>query len=424
MFSYFAQTVTSKNRRTLILAHRDELIDQISGTLNAFGVRHSFIAAGRWFDRRPHVHVGSVFTVARRLLHIPPPDIIIIDEAHHSRAATWGKIFTAFPKAWRIGVTASPIRLSGESLGDIFDDLIVGPSVKALTGMGHLCPYKLYVPSTINTDDLHIRGGDYARNELAAAADKAVITGEAVKEYAKFAKGKRAVVFCVSVAHAQHVAAQFSQAGYAAMSIDGKIASDVRAAIIRRFREGLIQILTSCDLISEGFDLPAIECAIMLRPTASLGLWIQQAGRALRPMEGKTHAVLLDHAGNTMRHGLPDEDREWTLEGRTRSGAAPQVHIRICPSCFGANRSSATVCEYCNVPFPETPRSINQVAGELVEADQAQLALKLKWKREQGMAKSFADLVALGKARGYKKPTAWAAIIMKGREAKKQKESV
>ena len=197
---------------------------------------------------------------------------------------------------------------------------------------------------------------------------------------------------------------------------------DVRAGIIRRFREGLIQVLTSCDIISEGFDCPSIECAIMLRPTASLSLWIQMSGRALRPMEGKTHAVILDHAGNTMRHGLPDEPREWSLAGRDKSSAAPEVHIRVCPSCFGANVGGAIVCAYCGAKFPEKPRAINQVAGSLVEVDQAQLALKLKWKRAQGMAQTFPELVALAKARGYQKPTAWAAIIMKGREAKKRKE--
>ena len=169
MFSYFAQRVTARGLHTLILAHRDELIDQISTTLTAFNVRHGFVAAGRLFDRRPAVHVGSVFTVARRLQYVPKPDIIIIDEAHHARAKTWGKVFDAFPEAWKIGVTASPIRLSGESLGDIFDDLIVGPSVNDLTSLGHLCPYRLYIPSTINTDDLHIRGGDYSRGELAQA---------------------------------------------------------------------------------------------------------------------------------------------------------------------------------------------------------------------------------------------------------------
>lgn len=418
MFSYFAQTVTSKGKRTLILAHRDELVDQISATLGAFRVRHSFIAAGRLFDRRPAVHVGSVFTVARRLQYVPKPDIIIIDEAHHAKASTWGKIFAAFPEAWRIGVTASPVRLSGESLGDIFDEMILGPSVQSLTGIGHLCPYKLYIPSTIDTDSLHIRGGDYARGELAAATDKATITGEAVKEYVKHARGKRAVAFCVSVAHAQHVAAQFSAAGFSAMCIDGTMAKDIRAAIIRRFRDGLIQVLTSCDLISEGFDLPAIECAIMLRATASLGLWIQMSGRALRPHPDKKFAVLLDHAGNTMRHGLPDEERVWTLEGREKSGAPPEVHIRVCPQCFGANVGGATVCAYCGAVFPETPRAIRQVEGDLVEVDQAQLALKLKWKREQGMAGTFPELVALARARGYRKPTAWAAIIMKGRHAK------
>lgn len=417
MFSYFAKTVTSKNKRTLILAHRAELIDQISDTLRVFDVRHSFIAAGRPHDSRCHVQVGSVFSVARRLSRVHAPDIIIIDEAHHAKAGTWERIFAAFPEAWRIGVTASPIRLSGESLGDVFDDLIIGPSIQALTSVGFLSPYKLYVPSTINVDALHHRAGDFAQNELAVLADKPTITGEAVKEYRKFANHKRAIVFCVSVQHAKHVAEQFSTEGYRAMSLDGKLDPFTRKKIIDRFRDGSIEILTSCDLVSEGFDLPAIECAIMLRPTESLALWIQQSGRALRVSPGKSHAIILDHAGNTMRHDLPDAPREWSLEGSRKSKGEFVPPVKICPQCFGAQRASPR-CEFCGLVFPIEYRTVSQVAGTLTEVDKAQLALKLKWKREQGMAGSFQELVKLAKVRGYKNPTGWAAVIMNARRKK------
>lgn len=423
MFSYFAQRVTQRGKRTLILAHRDELIDQISDTLRLFNVNHSFIAAGRDYVAGSHVHVGSVFTVAKRLGKIHAPDIIIIDEAHHARASTWEKIFETFPKAWRIGVTASPQRLSGEALGDIFDEMILGPTIPELVKLGHLAPYKLYVPSTINTDNIQTRAEDFARDELEALADRSTITGEAVKEYAKFANRKRAIAFCVSVAHAQHVAERFQLAGYTAMCIDGSMPRDVRRSIVKRFRDGGLHVLTSCDLISEGFDLPAIECAIMLRPTQSLALWIQQSGRALRPFPGKSHAIILDHAGNCLRHGLPDEVREWTLDGKDKAASKIEVRIRVCEICFGANESYRDVCQYCGAPFPKKPREVEQVEGELVEVDPQQLALKLKFKREQGQAQTFGELMAIAKARGYKKPGAWAAIILKARQAKKLAES-
>lgn len=423
MFSYFAKTVTSRGKRTLILAHRDELIEQISGTLKTFDVNHSFIAAGRFYSRIPHVHVGSVFTVVRRLRDMPKPDIIIIDEAHHAKASTYEKIFQAFPNAWRIGVTASPIRLSGESLGDIFDDLILGPTVKDLTEAGFLSPYKLYVPASIDTSKLHMRGGDYAKNELAELADKPKITGSAIAEYKKYADRKRAIAFCVSVKHAEHVAQQFCEAGYKAISIDGKLARDVRQTIVRRFRDGEFDVLTSCDLVSEGFDLPSIECAIMLRPTASKALWIQQSGRALRIHPGKTQAILLDHANNTMTHGLPDETHEWSLNGKQKTGKDFISPVKICPQCFAA-QSPSNRCAFCGFLFPIISRQVESVDGILEEVNQEQLALKLKWKREQGMSQGYKELVELGMARGFKRPEAWAHIIIRAREAKKAKAAI
>ena len=178
-------------------------------------------------------------------------------------------------------------------------------------------------------------------------------------------------------------------------------------------------MLSNVELFGEGFDIPALEAAILLRPTASLGLYLQQVGRALRTYEGKPHAVILDHVGNVERFGLPDQEREWSLEGREKKTGEYECPVKICPACFAAQRPSP-VCIFCHAPFPLKPRTVEQVAGDLKEIDQAaQLALKLKWKSEQGMQKGFSELVALGISRGYKKPQAWAAVIMKARQAKK-----
>ena len=422
VFSAFTQRAINKGRRVLILAHREELLDQIGETLSNFKVRHEFIASGRNFYPNISVQVASVFSMARRLNKIIPPDLIIIDESHHAiKGSTWFKVFNHYPNAWKIGVTATPQRLGGESLGDVFDDMILGPSVSDLIQSGSLSKYKIFAPSSINTSDVHMIGGDFNKQELNIAADKPSITGDAIKHYKKYSDGKRAVVFCVSVDHAKHVAEQFRLSGYSSSSIDGKIDKFDRRKIVSDFKEGSIKILTSCDIISEGFDIPAIEVAIMLRPTASLALWIQQSGRALRPYKGKEHAIILDHAGNTMRHGLPDEPRQWSLEGAQTKNKqkASAVSVKICERCFGAQSSRELKCKICGYEFPVVGRKIEEKEGDLVEIDPE----KLRRERisEQGKALTREELYALAVKRNYRNPRGWVHIIMQARQAKKNK---
>lgn len=419
IFCHLAKATQSKGKRILILTHRAELIDQIGETLRRFDVRHGFIAPNKPVLNAA-VQVGSVFSVVRKLNRLTAPDLIIIDEAHHCIArSTFGRVLTHWRNAYRIGVTATPQRLSGEPLSDMFDDLIIGPSVRELTELGALSPYKLFAPSTIQTENIHMRGGDYAKKEITAAADKPAITGDAVSHYIKLGNSKRAVAFCCSVEHAKHVATQFRGSGISAVSIDGSLNSVIRAGIIKDFKEGRIQVLTSCDIISEGYDCPAIEVAIMLRPTASLALHIQQSGRALRPYEGKTHATILDHAGNVFRHGLPDDERSWTLEGRETNKKANQsdVQVRTCGKCFAALREFITTCPHCGYVFPVVSREIQQVEGTLEEIDLE--AHRKQARREQGSAQTVEQLIKLGYARGYKSPEKWAYAITKARENKR-----
>ena len=417
-FSYMAARAVEKGLRVWILAHRVELLDQISRTLTSFGVPHGMVAPGYMGDRRRPVQVASVFTLVRRLDRYEAPDLIIVDEAHHAiSASTWGRVITAFPKAKLLGVTGTPIRLSGEGLGDLFQTMVQGPSPRELIELGALSPYRLFAPTGVDLTGVHTRMGDFVRGELLAAVDKPSITGDAVKHYQKLAPGRRAVAFCISVEHAVHVSESFRAAGISAQAIDGGMDRTLRASVLSEFSAGRIQVLASCDLISEGFDVPAIEAAILLRPTQSVGLYLQQVGRALRTFPGKTEAIILDHAGNVSRHGLPDEERVWSLDGSAKKKGAQksEVPVKTCGSCFATVASAATHCS-CGFEFPVAKREVEHVEGELQEVDLA-TAVRMR-RQEQGKAQSMEDLVAIGERRGMKRPRLWAAHVIRARAAK------
>ena len=233
----------------------------------------------------------------------------------------------------------------------------------------------------------------------------------------RFAPGKRAIVFAVSISHSQHIVAQFQAAGIQAAHVDGETPKEIRDELIGKFKAGDIRVLSNVELFSEGFDVPAMEVAILLRPTMSVGLFLQQIGRALRPCEGKSEAIILDHAGNALRHGLPDEDREWTLDGNLQRGVQKNggTTVRICPSCFAAQRSGASVCQFCNFTFEVKPRKVEEKEGELEEVTH-RIA-----RQEQGMTQDLNSLIALGKQRGYRNPFFWARMVMQGREAKRRR---
>lgn len=418
VFSY----ITAHARgRVLILVHRQELLDQVSATLEAFNVPHSFLSPGKPRDDDAKVILGSVQTVVRRLPRAAI-DLLVIDEAHHAiPASSWGKVIAALGHARLLGVTATPCRLSGEGLSPPFDTLIQGPTVTDLIRLGHLAAFRVFAPPTIDASAIPHRMGDFTAAGLAAAVDKPRITGDAVEHYQRLAAGKRAVVFCVSVQHAQHVAQEFCKAGYEGVALDGKLDKQCRRRHIADFHAGNIQILTSCDLISEGFDCPGIEVGISLRPTESVGLWLQQVGRCLRP--GKPAAIILDHAGNTLRHGLPSEPRQWSLTGVRQSRQRAVVpatgpNVRVCQRCFAAQSSEQRACQHCGEVFLIKARKVAQRAGELRElsAEQLRGAQQARQARQEvGMTGSLEGLIAIGRQRRYRNPEAWARYVVAGR---------
>jgi len=416
IFSYITESMYRARRPVMILVHRAELLEQVSQTLKEFGVPHGIVDPLHRPSPHEIVQCVSVWSLIRRS-HYPAAHLVIVDEAHHCvPTTTWGRVVSHYAQSKLLGVTATPIRLSGEGLGDVFDTLVVGPNYPSLLACGALAPLVVYAPSCINTEGVHTRAGDFVNKELAALIDRPTITGDAVQSYKKFGDGKSAVVFCCSVEHAHHVAGEFAANGVAALPIDGSLAPEIRRGMVQDFTLGRIRVLTSCDLISEGFDVPRIEIGISLRPTQSEGLWLQQVGRILRPFPGKERAILLDHAGNSVRHGLPTEVREWSLSGGTTRTSSQEPRARICPFCFAASPATNTACVECSRVFPkrEVDREPIERAGELAEVDEA--AIKRARTTLQFQAKSLEELRALGKALKYK--PGWAEHVYKARMAK------
>jgi len=418
-FSHIAQGVASLGKRVLILVHRQELLLQASEKLG--DVPHGLIKAGITPRISEAIQVASVQTLVQRLHKQPycrPElgfDLIIIDECHHSVAETYLKILRTHPAACIIGVTATPVRSDGKGLGDIFDDLVEGPSTAELIAAGHLCPPEVYAPSIIDTTGVHTRRGDFDRAELAAASDKPTITGDAIDHYRRLAHGEPAIAFCVSVKHAEHVAEAFRLAGYSARMIDGTTDDTERKAAIADLGAGRLQVLTTCDLISEGVDVPVVSVGIMLRPTQSMGLSIQQMGRVLRPAPGKQRALILDHAGNCMKHGLPTTPREWSLEKgvvRPKKKKEEQaVQVSYCDRCYHIF-ARAQQCPKCGHVVSKA-REIEQREGELKKLTDADFAKAQR--QEVGKARTYEELVAIGHQRGYERPQFWARKVIEGR---------
>jgi superfamily II DNA or RNA helicase len=431
IFSHIAESSQQRGKRVLILCHRVELVDQIVAALEQCNVTPDIIAAsyqrscGRERAGNRAVAVASVQTLIRRLGSYAPPTLIIADEAHHfARGNTFSEILRHYSTARRLGVTATAIRHDGRGLAATFDHLIMGPQPHELMEEGYLVRARVFAPPGVDTSGLHIRMGDYQAAETEALMDAPSITGDALSHYKQHARDKGALVFCTSVAHAHHVAERFRADGIEAVALDGGTDREVRRRTVQEFRDGRIKVLTNCDLFGEGFDLDGIHCAIMLRPTTSLALYLQQCGRALRPAPGKEYATILDHAGNSRRFGLPDEPREWELTDDVMRIAKPKKSPpRVCVKCFASSPSRAVVCVECGHAFEVKERQVEEKEGELREVrplTPEELAKKRE-RQTQGMAHSLAQLQEIGRIKGRK--PGWALHVWEGRMAKRQKES-
>lgn len=415
---------------SIAIAHRQELVSQISVALARNGVRHRVVGAKRgsplvrvitaiqvaelgysFLDPTARCGVGGVDTVIRMDAGdswFQQVRLAVQDEGHHVlRDNKWGRVAGMFPSARGLFPTATPLRADGKGLGrhadGLTDALVLAPSMRDIINMGYLTDYRLICPkSTLDLTKVAISPttGDFNADQVRKAVHDSSITGDVVKHYLRFAKGKLGITFAVDVEEASRIAAEFRAAGVPAEVVSAKTPDALRAAILRRFKGREILQLVNVDLFGEGFDLPAIEVVSMARPTESFALYSQQFGRALRLMvsdelqarwgtfsdeqrlayiaaSSKPKAIILDHVNNIVRHnGPPDKQRVWSLDRRERrSSKTTEIPIRVCVECLQPYEAIFKRCPFCDhYQAPASRGGHEFVDGDLTELDPAVLA--------------------------------------------------
>lgn len=424
-----SQARKKSDARAWFLVHRKNLLRQTSKSFWRSHIEHGLITSGRTRSKMP-VQVGTIGTVFSRLDSLTPPDILFVDEAHLSRGAMFEAVIQWVKDAGGIviGLTGTPERLDGKALGYLFDDMVQAKSTRWLIEQGRLSDYEMYT-SPIGPDLSGVRSqaGDYNKGDLSAAMDKPMIIGDAVSHYKRLANGMIAVAYCVDVAHSKSTTAFFNANGVPAVHVDAETTEAELAEACEGLASGRYKVLVNCELVIEGFDLSAqvgkditIECCILLRPTKSKARYLQMVFRAMR--KKKRPAVILDHAGCCLIHGMPDDDHEWSLEGKKkgkRKAADPDdIAVTQCKSCYFVFRTGLTECPKCGTPTPVRVRAVLEATdGELQKIDVE--AIRKQQRIEQGKAKTLGELVSLGMRKQMKNPHGWAANVYAAREGRK-----
>ena len=408
LFAYMASQSQARGKTVWFLVHRRELLDQTIATFERFGIPLRTI------------HIGMVATYANHPERYPKPDFIIFDEAQHTASATWQKLITRFPDAYIVGLTATPCRLDGKPLGATYDTMVAGVTTGELIQQGYLCPYRYFAPSVADLSGLKRKGFDFDPESASELLMRRAVYGDVIENYRKYADGLQTICYCSSIKHSIAMADEFQKAGINAVHFDGNTPAAERRQIVKDFRDKKIRVLCNVDLISEGFDVPDCWCCILLRPTMSTALHIQQSGRALRPQPGKT-AIILDHVGNYTRHGLPDDPREWLLNSklpqRQKYKTDGTLAVRQCPECFFTFPSGPSVCPNCGTEIKKTRQEIENIKKihmEEIKHEYHQKVAAAVRGKDVSDCKNLTELQAYAKQHGYKSGWAWYQAKSRG----------
>lgn len=394
-----ASSAVARGSGVLWLAHRRELVAQALERLRAFGLPVGVILAGEQADAAAPVQVASIATLSRR--HLPPAQVVIVDECHRGRARTYEEILAQYPGAAVLGLTATPQRGDGRGLAPVFNALVETVTAGELRASGVLVPARVFAPDVPSLAGVGVRAGDF--DDAGAALAMSGLTGSIVGHWRKLAASRRTLAFACTVEHSREIRDEFHLAGVPAEHLDGSTPNAERAGMLSRLRTGEIQVLVNVGVCVEGLDIPAVECIVLARPTRSVTLLLQAVGRGLRSSPGKTDCLVLDHAGNALRLGHPEEERAWTLTGKTDQGHVERaVRGAVCPECSRVRAPREAGCP-CGFRWPaEAKPALVQRPGSLTE-----LRKRARATPREERVRAYAELVGVAKRRGYS--LGWAA---------------
>ncbi len=402
-----ANVIRRHNGASCAIAHRNELVSQISLALAKNGVYHRIIGSEavireivqlhieevgqKFYSPSAQCAVASVKTLLARKDTLKnwmnSVTLWITDEAHHVLDGNqWGNACELFPNAKGLGFTATPCRADGAGLGrhadGLFDQMVESSTMRELIDRGYLTDYRIFAPpSDLDMEGVNVTGsGEFSAKQTKARFEKSHILGDVVKHYLRIASGKLGITFAIDIATAEDLTARYNAAGVPAKLVTAKTPIRERARILRQFKNREILQLVNVDLFGEGFDLPALEVVSFARPTMSYSLFVQQFGRVLRLMAGKEYGIIIDHVGNVDRHGLPDRAQNWTLDRREKARRNKHdpdlIPLKTCTGCTGKYEAFYMLCPYCGTENKPVERSTpKQVDGELRELDPAVLKL-------------------------------------------------
>ena len=356
---------------TLWMAHRKELIDQAAERLEAHGLTTGIVMSGYDGDPDAQVQVASIQTLVRR--EKPPAGLIVVDECHHAAADSYQNVLAEYPDAHVVGLTATPFRLDGRGLGELFGELVVAAWPDELCADGVLHKPRVWASKAPDLRGIRVVAGDYNLGALAERANTDELNADIVETWQKRAAGRRTVAFAVDIAHSMAITKAFQDVGVPAEHLDGGTPKSQRDDILARLRSGKTLVVSNCMVLTEGWDLPALECAVVARPTASLNLHLQMIGRVMRACEGKDGAIVLDHAGNHHVHGLVTRRLNYTLSNE-KVGFNEPLGLRRCGNCgllYGLDEECCPECGWVPVPAGggERRRPAVHGPGELAEFD-------------------------------------------------------
>ena len=404
--SHFIASAVAKHNSVLFSGPRREIIVQTSKKLHAYEVDHGIIMNGFRPRIAPLVQVASWQTLIRR--DFPPAKILFIDEAHGARSASYKKIIEHYDDAFIIGLTATPCRADGKGLGNIFDEMVEVSDMQSLIDDGYLVPNKVYAPSEPDLKGVKTVRGDYEKEELQKRSDQPKLVGDIVDHWIELAKGRSTVAFASGVAHSLHIVDAFRAAGISAEHIDGDTEKHHREEILNRLIRGETKVVSNVGVLTEGWDAPEVSCLILARPTKSFGLYMQMAGRVLRPHDGKDHALILDHAGNTLRHGFIHEPIEWSLDTDEsidkKRKAEREKRERtewVCDHCYAVNEPHRQLCGNCGLRPVRQAVNVAVGDGKLKELKHAPRPKISKEEKQALINKLVAEAQANGYQRGW-----------------------